>query len=78
MSLNDEQADILGGPLLQKPQTGLLAVLQYSPAFKGGALFLLGLLAWVTFVRVREYLRRNRDLNYRKYVVQLCHLSIPL
>jgi len=77
MSLNDEQADILGGPLLQKPHTGLLAVLQYSPAFKGGALFLLGLLAWVAFVRVREYIRRNRDLNYRKYAVHLCFLFFP-
>ncbi|KAI5993644.1 hypothetical protein EDD15DRAFT_2438691 [Pisolithus albus] len=27
MSLNDEQADILGGPLLQKPQSGLLECL---------------------------------------------------
>ncbi|KAL4076297.1 hypothetical protein J3A83DRAFT_2171551 [Scleroderma citrinum] len=67
MSLNDEQADILGGPLLQKPQTGLFALfLQHSPAFKGGILLALCLLAWVVFVRVREHIRRNRDLSYRK------------
>ncbi|KAI6135159.1 hypothetical protein EV401DRAFT_884946 [Pisolithus croceorrhizus] len=67
MSLNDEQADILGGPLLQKPQSGFFGMLtQHLVAFKGAAAVFLGLLAWATFVHLREYIRRNRDLNYRK------------
>ncbi|KIK29114.1 hypothetical protein PISMIDRAFT_6994, partial [Pisolithus microcarpus 441] len=67
MSLNDEQADILGGPLLQKPQSGLFGMLtQQLVAFKGAAAIFLGLLAWATFVHLREHIRRNRDLNYRK------------
>ena len=78
MPPNDEQADILGGPLLQRPQTGLFAVLQFSPAFKGGALLFLCLFVWVVFVRVREYVRRNRDLNYKKCVVRLRFLFYPL
>ncbi|KAI6024494.1 hypothetical protein EDC04DRAFT_2606406 [Pisolithus marmoratus] len=67
MSLDDEQADILGGPLLQKPQHDLFGVLiQHLVAFKGAAAVFLGLLAWAAFVHLREYIRRNRDLNYRK------------
>ncbi|KAG6332921.1 hypothetical protein ID866_6163 [Astraeus odoratus] len=67
MSLNDEQADILGGPLLQKPQSGLLAIFsRVQVTFKGGAVLVICFLAWVAFIRLREYVRRNRDLNYRK------------
>ncbi|KAI6166219.1 hypothetical protein EDD17DRAFT_1546232 [Pisolithus thermaeus] len=67
MSLNDEKADILGGPLLQKPQSGFFGMLtQHLVAFEGAAALFLGLLAWATFVHLREYIRRNRDLNYRK------------
>ncbi|KIO12454.1 hypothetical protein M404DRAFT_677606 [Pisolithus tinctorius Marx 270] len=67
MALNDEQADILGGPLLQKPQNDLFGMLmQCLAAFKGAAAVFLGLLAWATFVHLREYIRRNRDLSYRK------------
>lgn len=66
MALRDEQADILGGPILQRPESGLF--LRYYPVFKSVTLLGLGLLVWIVCARGLEHLKKHRELKYRKYV----------
>lgn len=71
MALRDEQVDILGGPILQRPESGVFATFSWyhfvfivkSVTFLG-----LGLLLWIACARGFEYLKKHRELRYRKYV----------
>lgn len=69
MALRDEQADILGGPILRRPESGLFAALsQYHLVFKSVTLFGFCLLVWIACARGFEHLKKHRELRYRKYV----------
>lgn len=69
MALHDEHADILGGPILQRPESGLFATFsQYHFVFKSFTLLGLGLLVWIACARGLEHLKKHRELRYRKYV----------
>ncbi|KAF8450679.1 hypothetical protein L210DRAFT_2404644 [Boletus edulis BED1] len=64
MPLRDEQADILGGPILQRPESGIFATFsQYYFLFKSVTLFGLGLLAWIACARGLEHLKKHRELR---------------
>ena len=72
MALHDEHADILGGPILQRPESGLLGSFsQYHFVFESFTLLGLGLLVWIACARGLEYLKKHRELRYRKYVSHL-------
>lgn len=69
MTLRDEQADILGGPILQRPESGVFAIFsRYHFVFKSVTLLGLGLLLWIACIRGLEHLKKHRELRYRKYV----------
>ncbi|KIJ20429.1 hypothetical protein PAXINDRAFT_166484 [Paxillus involutus ATCC 200175] len=67
MALQDEQADILGGPILQKPVSGFFSTFsQHYTVIKAAALLGLGLLVWIACIRGYEQLKKSRELGYRK------------
>lgn len=69
MASRDEQADILGGPILQRPEYGLFSTFsRYHLVFKSVTLFGLGLLVWIVCARGLAHLKKHRELRYRKYV----------
>ena len=69
MALRDEQDDILGGPILQRPESGLFTTFsRYHFVFKSATLLGLGLLVWIVCARGLEHLKKHRELRYRKYV----------
>lgn len=69
MALRDEQADILGGPILQRPESGVFAAFsQYHFVFKSVTLLGVGVLVWIACARGFEHLKKHRELRYRKYV----------
>ena len=69
MALRGEQADILGGPILQRPESGVFATFsRYHFVLKSVTLLGLGLLVWIACARGLEHLKKHRELRYRKYV----------
>ncbi|KAG9317324.1 hypothetical protein JVU11DRAFT_1522 [Chiua virens] len=67
MALRDEQADILGGPILQRPESSLFASFgQYHFVFKSVTLLGLGLFVWIVCVHGLEHLKKHRELRHRK------------
>ncbi|KAG8218501.1 hypothetical protein J3R82DRAFT_4134 [Butyriboletus roseoflavus] len=67
MALHDEHADILGGPILQRPEAGLFATFsQYHFVFKSFTFLGLSLLVWIACARGLEHLKKHRELRYRK------------
>jgi hypothetical protein len=77
MALQDEQADILGGPILQKPVSGFFSTFsQHYTVIKAAALLGLGLLVWIACIRGYEQLKKSRELGYRKYACRFfCFLK---
>ena len=69
MALRDEQADILGGPIFQRPEAGVFAIFfRYHFVLKSVTLLGLGLLVWIASTRGLEHLKKHRELRGRKYV----------
>ncbi|KAH0839783.1 hypothetical protein J3R83DRAFT_726 [Lanmaoa asiatica] len=67
MALRDEHADILGGPILQRPESGLFATFsRYHFVFKSVTLLGFGLLVCIACARGLEHLKKHRELRYRK------------
>lgn len=70
MAYDDEYADILGGPILQSPNTGLLGQWsQHSIFFQASLILGLGLLVLLLAVRALDIWKKNQELGYRKCVV---------
>ena len=75
MAYDDEHADILGGPILQNPNTGFLGQWsQYSIFFRSSLVLGLGLLVLLFTVRACDVWKKNQELGYRKCVVRLTFL----
>ncbi|KAG1806520.1 uncharacterized protein HD556DRAFT_318472 [Suillus plorans] len=67
MAYDDEHADILGGPILQIPDTGILGQWsQYSILFRASLILALGLLVSLISVRAWDIWKKNQELGYRK------------
>ncbi|KAG2110770.1 hypothetical protein BD769DRAFT_1392223 [Suillus cothurnatus] len=63
----DEHADILGGPILQIPNTGILGQWsQYSILFRASLILALGLLVSLISLRAWDIWKKNQELGYRK------------
>ncbi|KAG1815707.1 uncharacterized protein BJ212DRAFT_238196 [Suillus subaureus] len=63
----DEHADILGGPILQIPNTGILGQWsQYSILFRASLILALGLLVLLISLRAWDIWKKNQELGYRK------------
>jgi hypothetical protein len=66
----DEHADILGGPILQIPNTGILGQWsQYSILFRASLILALGLLVSLISLRAWDIWKKNQELGYRKCVI---------
>ncbi|KAG2349205.1 hypothetical protein BDR05DRAFT_408625 [Suillus weaverae] len=67
MAYDDEHADILGGPILQIPNTGILGQWsQHSILFRASLILALGLLVSLISVRAWDIWKKNQELGYRK------------
>ncbi|KAG2748427.1 hypothetical protein P692DRAFT_20804942 [Suillus brevipes Sb2] len=67
MAYDDEHADILGGPILQIPNTGILGQWsQYSILLRASLILALGLLVSLISVRAWDIWKKNQELGYRK------------
>ncbi|KAG0703929.1 hypothetical protein DFH29DRAFT_1040481 [Suillus ampliporus] len=67
MAYDDEHADILGGPILQIPNTGILGQWsQYSIVFRTSLILGLSLLVSFLTVRAWDIWKKNQELGYRK------------
>ncbi|KAG2060212.1 hypothetical protein BDR06DRAFT_926887, partial [Suillus hirtellus] len=67
MAYDDEHADILGGPILQIPDTSILGQWsQYSILFRASLILALGLLVSLISVRAWDIWKKNQELGYRK------------
>ncbi|KAG1768662.1 hypothetical protein EDD22DRAFT_871454 [Suillus occidentalis] len=67
MAYDDEHADILGGPILQIPNTGILGQWsQYSILLRASLILTLGLLVSLISVRAWDIWKKNQELGYRK------------
>jgi hypothetical protein len=70
MAYDDEHADILGGPILQNPNTGFLGQWsQYSIFFRASLILGLGLFLFLISVRTWDIWKKNKELGYRKCVI---------
>lgn len=70
MAYDDEHADILGGPILQIPNTGILGQWsQYSILLRASLILALGLLVSLISLRAWDIWKKNQELGYRKYVI---------
>ncbi|OAX43269.1 hypothetical protein K503DRAFT_200532 [Rhizopogon vinicolor AM-OR11-026] len=67
MAYDDEHADILGGPILQNPNSGFLGQWsQHSMFFRVSLVLGLGLFVLLLAVRVWDIWKKNQELGYRK------------
>ncbi|KAG2073550.1 hypothetical protein BDR04DRAFT_1094459 [Suillus decipiens] len=67
MAYDDEHADILGGPILQIPNTGILGQWsQYSVLFRASLILALGLLVSLISLHAWDIWKKNQELGYRK------------